>query len=252
MKTSNWIKLIGISCIVLGTSGIMNNVSSFFMPQWIMDTWPEIAHDRLKLMERLAYLGILVNVIYIIAGIFFLLKKPFSLILMYAALIISLLYASVPFLFYKPDNDLIFVMMRPIIDLYLLIAVYRIRMHYYKGPDEVVYPFGKINLSPLQLKLLTFLGLLCVSIPMLLIGLWIYVRSLAATHDDAGALFQSYQPECLQGPYANLYLSLIFSVLAIFFSSMGLKLSGKLWKFLNAIILILASLMFFLYLFQLM
>jgi len=217
-----------------------------------MDTWPEIAHDRLKLMERLAYLGILVNIIYIIAGIFFLLKKPFSLVLMYAALTISLLYGLIPLLFYKPYDDLIFVMMRPIIDLYLLIAVYRIRKYYYKGPDEIVYPFGKFNLSPFQLKLLTFLGLLCVAIPILLLGLWIYVRSLASTQADAGALFQSYQPECLQGPYATLYLSLAFSVLAIIFSSMGLKLSGKLWKFLNAIILMLASLMFLLYLFQLM
>jgi len=112
--------------------------------------------------------------------------------------------------------------------------------------------FGKINLSPLQLKLLTFLGLLCIAIPMLLLGLWIYVRSLADKQADAGALFQSYQPECLQGPYATLYLSLAFSLLAIIFSSMGLKLSGKLWKFSNAIILILASLMLLLNLFQLM
>ena len=108
------------------------------------------------------------------------------------------------------------------------------------------------SLSPLQLKLLTLLALLCVAIPMLSLGLWIYVRSLAATHADAGALFQSCQPECLQGPYATLYLSLAFSVIAIILSSMGLKLSGKLWKFLNAIILILASLTFLLYLFQVM
>ena len=65
MKTSTWIKLIGISCIILGANGIMNNISSFFMPQWIMDTWPEIAHDRLIFMERLAYLGIFVNLIYL-------------------------------------------------------------------------------------------------------------------------------------------------------------------------------------------
>ena len=123
MKTSNWIKLIGISCIVLGTSGIMNNISSFFMPQWIMDTWPEIAHDRLIFMERLAYLGIFVNLIYILAGIFFLWKKPFSLALMYAALTISLLYVLIPLFFYKPYDDIIFVMIRPIIDLYLLITV---------------------------------------------------------------------------------------------------------------------------------
>jgi len=110
----------------------------------------------------------------------------------------------------------------------------------------------QINLSPLQLKLLTFLGLLCVAIPMLSLGLWIYVRSLAPNHADAGALFDKYQPECLQGPYATLYLNLAFSLLAIILSSMALKLSEKFWTYLNTIILILASLMLLLSLFQLM
>ena len=136
--------------------------------------------------------------------------------------------------------------------MYLLITVYRIRKSFYKGPDEVVYPFGKIDLSPLQLKLLTLLGLIFIAIPTMLLGLWIYVRSLAATQTDAGALFQSYQPEYLQGPYATLYLSLAFSLIAIILSSICLKLSGKSWKFLNAIILILSSSMFLLSLFQLM
>jgi hypothetical protein len=87
---------------------------------------------------------------------------------------------------------------------------------------------------------------------MLLQGLWIYVRSLADNQADAVALFQSYQPEYLQGPYAFLYLSVVFSLLAIIFSSMSLKISEKLWKFLNTIILILGSLMLILSLFQLM
>jgi hypothetical protein len=252
MKTSNWIKLIGISCIVLGSTGVMNHISSLFIPQWVIDTWLEIDPDRLKLKERLVYIGIFVNIIYLIAGIYFLLKKPFSLVLMYAALIISLLYAVIPLLFLKSDDELIFVAIRPIIDLYLLILVWRINKHYYEEPDEEVYLFGKINLSPLQLKLLTFLGLLCLAIPLLLQGLWIYVRSLTATQAEGVALFQSYQPECLQGPYAVLYVSLALSLLAIIFSSMSLSLSEKLWKYLNAIILILASLMLLLSLFQLM
>ena len=116
----------------------------------------------------------------------------------------------------------------------------------------MAYLFRNINLSTIQLKVLTFLGLVCLAIPILLQGLWIYVRSVTATQADAVALFQSYEPECLQGPYASLYLSLALSFLAIIFSSMGLKLSGKLWKFLNGIILILASLMLLLNLFQLM
>jgi len=116
----------------------------------------------------------------------------------------------------------------------------------------MAYLFRNINLSQLQLKLLTFLGLISVAIPILLQGLWIYVRSVTASQADAVALFKSFLPECLQGQYAALYLSLGLSLMAIIFSSMGLRLSEKLWKYLNTIILILASLMLLLSLFQLM
>ncbi len=252
MKTSNWIKLIGISCIVFGSLGIINNISSLFTPQWIIDTWPAISPVRLKWIERLAYLGIFVNIIYLMAGIFFLRKKPFSLILMYGALTISLLYVVIPSLFFKPFDDLIFVVIGPIIDLCLLIGAYRIRKYYYEGPDEIVKLFGEIKLNPPLLKLLTFLGVLCISIPILLQGLWIYVFSLADNQSDAVTILQSYYPECLHGPYATIYISLAFCLLTIILSSISLKLSGKLWKTLNTIILIFGSLILLLNLFQLM
>ena len=114
------------------------------------------------------------------------------------------------------------------------------------------YLFGKIKLSTIQLKLLTFLGLISVAIPILLQGVWIYARSATASQTEAVTLFKSFQPECLQGQYAALYLSLALSLLAIVLSGVGLKLSERLWKYVNTIILILASLMLMLSLFQLM
>jgi len=252
MKTSKWIKLIGISCIVFGSLGVINNISSFFMPQWIMDTYPEVPPVRQKWMERLVYIGIVVNAIYLMAGIFFLLKKSYSLILIYGALLISVLYVVIPFLFFIPQGELIFVIIGPIIDLYLLIAVYRIRKYYCEGPDEIVKLFGEINLTPRLLKLLTFLGVLCISIPSLKQGLWIYVSSIADNQSDAVAMLRNYYPECLNAPYVTLYISLAFCLLTIIFSSISLKLSGKLWKTINAIVLIFGSLLFLLNLFQLM
>ena len=252
MKTSNWIKLIGILCIVFGSLGIMDNISSFFTPQWIKDTWPEISPERLKWMELLAYFGFFINTIYLMAGVFFLRKKPFSLILMYGALTISLLYVVIPSLFFNPFDDLIFVVIGPIIDLCLLIGVYRIRKYYYESPNEVVKPFGEITLTSPLLKLLTFLGVLCISIPILLQGLWIYVFNLADNQSDRVAILHSYFPEFLNGRYITTYLALAFCLLAIILSSISLKLSGILWKSLNIIILIIGCLLLLLNLFQLM
>ena len=61
MKTSNWIKLIGISLIIFGSLGIISKISSLFVPQWIKDTWPEITPERLKWLELIAYFGFFVN-----------------------------------------------------------------------------------------------------------------------------------------------------------------------------------------------
>lgn len=252
MKTSSWIKLIGILCIVFGASGLINNISPFFMPQWVKDTWPEISPDRQKWIELFAYIGIIANTIYLLAGVFFLRKKPFSLNLMYVALTISILYVVIPLLLVKPYDSLLFVLIGPIIDLALLIVVYRIRKYYYESPNEIVKPFGKITFTSPQLKLLTFLGVLFISIPILQQGLWIYASNLADNQSDKVAIFHSYLPEFLHGQYVTAYLALAFCLLAIILSSISLKLSGMLWKTLNIIILIISSLLLLLNLFQLM
>jgi len=136
--------------------------------------------------------------------------------------------------------------------LALLIGVYRIRKYYYEAPNEVVKLFGEITLAPPLLKLLTFLGVLFISIPILIQGLWIYVFNLADNQSDRVLTLHSYFPEFLQGRYVTTYLSLAFCLLAIILSGISLKLSGKLWKSFNIIILIISSLLLLLNLFQLM
>jgi len=237
MKTSSWIKLIGILCIVIGTIGLIVNISSFFMPQWVKDTWPEISPDRQKWMELLAYIGVFTNAIYLLAGIFFLLKKPFSLNLMYGALTISILSVVISLLLVKPYDLHLFVFMGLIIDLTILIGVYRIRKYYYESPNEIVKPLGEITFTTPQLKLLTFLGVLFISIPILIQGLWIYVFNLADNQSDRVAILHGYYPEFLHDRYDTTYLALVFCLLAIILSSISLKLSGALWKTTNAIIL---------------
>lgn len=252
MKTSNWIKLIGTLCIVFGALGLINNISFFFIPQWAQNTWTEISPDRLKWMKLLEYIGGLVNTIYLMAGVFFLRKKPFSLKLIYGALTISILYVIIPLLIVKPYDLHLFILIGPIIDLALLTGVYRIRKYYYGSPNETVKPFGEITLSSHLLKLLTFLGVLFISIPILMQGLWIYIFNLADNQSDRVAILHSYFPEFLHGRYVTTYLALSFCLLAIILSSISLKLSGILWKVVNVIILIISCLLLLLNLFQLM
>ncbi|MCK5782101.1 MAG: hypothetical protein KAH10_05895 [Flavobacteriales bacterium] len=252
MKTSRWIKLIGILCIVFGSLGIIYNISFFFTTQWINDTWPEVTPERLKWLELQAYFGFFVNTIYLIAGVFFLRKKPFSLNLMYGALTISILYVVIPLFFIEPNNSFLFVLIGPIIDLVLLIGVYRIRNYYYESPSEVVKLFGEITLAPAKLKLMTLLGVLFISIPILMQCLWIYAFNLADNQFDRVAILYSYLPEFLHGQYVASYLALTFCLLAIILSRISMKLPGVLWKSLNVITLIISSILLLLSLFQLM
>ena len=183
-------------------------------------------------------------------GIFFLRKKPFSLLLMYAALTISLLYVVIPLLFFKPFDDFIFVVIGPIIDLCLFIGVYRIRKYYYDSPNEIIKLFGEYTLSPRFLKLFTFLGLLCISIPISILGLWIYASNTGTDQADRVEIFNNHIPDYLHG--SSNYLNLIFCALAIILSSICLNSSGKSYELLNKIILSLGFLLLLLNLFQLM
>lgn len=247
MKTSTWIKSIGILCIVFGSLGIIENISSLFPPQWVLDKWP----DRIKLMEILSYIGIFVNTIYIMAGVFYLQKKSFSMNLMYSALTISILYVIIPLFIVKPYDDIIFVLISPLIDLGLLFGVYRISKFYYESQDEIVKPFGKITLSPHLLKLLTILSILFLSIPVLIQGIWIYAINSGTTHSDSVNIFDSYFPDFLQGSMD--YISLIFFLMAIIISIICLNSSmSKFYDTLHKIILSVSTLLLLLILFQMM
>ena len=215
-----------------------------------MDTWPEMSPDRLKWMERLAILGLIVNTVYLFAGIFFLKRKSFSLVLMYSALIISLLYVFIPMFFIEPLDDLIFVLIGPFIDLCLLFGVIRIKNHYHDNSDKVVKPLGEIKISPPVLKVITLLAVFCLSVPIMIQAVQIHVMSLADNREDMLAILQNNYPGFLHSFKGNFYISLTFCLIAIVLSSIGLKLSGKVWRYLNTFILVIACLLLFLNLFQ--
>ncbi len=108
------------------------------------------------------------------------------------------------------------------------------------------------SLNHTHLKILTLVGLICLLIPFSIYGLWIYVFKLGASQAERVAIFKDYLPDFLGGRWDATLLSITFCVLAIVFSRISFKLSGKLWKVLNVIILILGSLLLLLNLFSMM
>ena len=265
MKTSAWIKLIGILCIFFGASGIVNAVVSIVSPEMIglgKEKMQEVDPALFRLMLKLSYVPLITNGFYLMAGILFLLKKPFSLIIMYLALPISILGRIVPFFFFSqytsnPFQNFeinIFSLLGPVIDLILLILVFRLAGYYYNENDVIVRLLsGKMSkfFTVKLLKFMTFIGLFCLSVPILIFGLWIYAWNTSVSQPEAVAIFNSYLPDFLAARYATAYLSLVFCLLAIILSSISMKLPGKFWKF-NMIILIFSVLLLLLNLFQMM
>lgn len=268
MKTSSGIKLIGILCIVFGTIGVVNGISSLLIPKLLEVAKEEVAEVS-PVLQRwgviLAFISLLANTIYLMAGVFFMMKKSFSLNFMYIALTLSILckivpmmflqdYISIPY-FYNYDFN-IFNLIGPFINVVLLIGVYRLSGYYYKSPEEFIEFLGaktpRKALSPRLIKIFASVGLLSLSVPLSIFGLWIYVSGSEDTQLESVARFNTYFPDFLQGRYSTAYLSVGFCVLAIFLSISSLGLSGKLWKVLNMTTLIFSILLLMLNLFQMM
>lgn len=254
MRISRWIILIGVLSIVVGALGIITysglaylNLSGTLPNDF--DLIPGILN-----YQGFLYFSILVKGIYFIAGIFFLIKKPFSLKLMYAALVISFLYELIAML--MPSAELnISILLSPAFDLALLIGVYKISKYYFLSSEEIVDSqtiSTKHMPNPQRLKILTFFGLIILSIPITIQGLWINAFYSADTHQKRVEIYHSYLPEFLQDPHTTSYLSLVSCLIVIILSGVNLSYSDKLWKLSNLIILIVSSLLLFLNLFQLM
>ena len=108
------------------------------------------------------------------------------------------------------------------------------------------------GLTQNKLKVLTLMSFICLMVPFSIYGLWIYVFNLGTTQTERVSAFKGYFPDFLTDRWSSTLLGIAFCFLAIIFSSISLKLSGKLWKALNILIIIVSSLMLFLNLFSMM
>jgi hypothetical protein len=102
------------------------------------------------------------------------------------------------------------------------------------------------------LRFLTFAGLLFLSVPLTIYGLWISVFNISSDQETRVLAFNSFFPGFLQGRWDTTLLGIAFCIGAIIISIICLKSLRKLWKTINVLILIISSFMLFLNLFSMM
>lgn len=259
--TKNLIKHIGITCIVLGTFGLGNALSGLIlmtMQGAFLNDFPDTPAILIRWTGILSGIGVLVNILVITAGIFFLARRPWSLILIYAALALSILFKIIPMAFlsrysagpFMNYHFYIFNLIRPLLDTLLLLGALWVR-------KDFLLPAGvprdeKRKLSPRLLKSISIAGFACLLVPLSIFGLWHYVSAQDISRPEMVELYKSYFPGFLRGQWSTSYLSLAFSVLGIILSSVGLQPSNIHWKAFNIGVLVLCILFFGFYLFTLM
>lgn len=261
MRINTQINVIGILGIIFGTFGTIEGlIQAFAMPGMLtngLPGTPPIPADTLKWMARVGYVSLFSNALYLLAGIVFLLKKDYSVRLMYVALLFSLLKGIFSGLVFRLISMPISEGVRldfigPLIDVILLIAVFRLRKYYLNPPPEQLVRTKSVYLSPRYLKIWTLAGILCLLVPLSVILLWHHISGFEMPREAKVELFKSYFPGFLRGRWATSYMSGGFSILTIIFSGLGLGLDGIWWRILNLIVLILGSLFFLWFLFTLL
>ncbi|MBK8968924.1 MAG: hypothetical protein IPM36_20070 [Lewinellaceae bacterium] len=238
MKTSSWITLIGVVCIVFGVLGVLEAYLMLSMGG-ISGIGSTAGKSQTSIwIQYVNYFGNFVDVLYLLAGVFFLQKASFSLRLIYTVLILSIVSGIAPWMVVSWQNGSffkfnLFVLIGPIIDVLLLVGVYRIRNYYWTEPNHVVYVVGAAARTPQQLGIISLVGLVFFLIPLSIFSWWVHVAGLGKPHMEAVELYHSYLPEFLRTRYSTGYLSLACCLAGILSSSIGLKLSGVGWKILN-------------------
>ena len=102
------------------------------------------------------------------------------------------------------------------------------------------------------LKMASIVGLLCLFVPVIILGLWIHAFNLGSTQINRVEIFTRYFPESFNGRLTITFLSMAFCILTIILSGISLTQSEKLWKAMNFFTLVLGLLLLLMNLFQIM
>lgn len=133
--------------------------------------------------------------------------------------------------------------------LYLRLYIFRI-LQYFSSDDPKKLPMK--NASQTRLKIFTLVSFACMSIPVSIYVLWLYVIDLGSTQAERVTIFNSYFPEFLHERWDTTLVSIVFCISSIILSNISLSLSQKIWRILNYIILVISSLLLALNVFSMM
>jgi hypothetical protein len=124
MKIKSWVQLVGILLIFMGGTGLIGNLSLLFSEL-------PASHTR-EFTWHFIYapkLGLLINLLFLSAGVFFLSGKRFSVPLIYVVLVLDIFFRLIPVLFFSVYHAAFFIMIRPVINLIILVIVFHISAH---------------------------------------------------------------------------------------------------------------------------
>jgi|GEM_PF-4982706 len=247
MRITSWIKLVGILLIFMGGTGLIGNLSLLLSELSASHTREFTWH-----FIHAPKVGLLINLLLLIAGIFFLLKNRFSIPLIFLALVADIFFRIIPSLFLSVYHAMLFIMIRPGINLILLIIVYHIS-RYYNEPEKKVEFFSRTlsYLSDRTLKWIVITGTLFLFVPVFIQVLWFYTFSTVESYLAMEA-FYSYFPDFMHGSAILNYLSIVCCMIAIVAGLTGMKLSKDSWWKASAFTMTLGSILLFLNIFQLM
>ena len=108
------------------------------------------------------------------------------------------------------------------------------------------------NSNQTSLKIATLVSLICLLIPLIIYGLWIYAFNFGTTQVERVTIFKDYFPDFLNGRWDTTFISIAFCVVAILLSTLNLKKIKKYWRTLNIFIIVISSLLLLLNLFSMM
>ncbi|MDX5405387.1 MAG: hypothetical protein LPK28_07810 [Bacteroidota bacterium] len=216
MRARTTILWVGIIMLIFGGLGIIEDLSGIVIPLIDPSFSSEMPARFEEWLFKASITGLAVNVIWVIAGIYFLSRKRFALRLMYLALVTSLIYGVLTGLFF-PVSDVnlglghwISLFFGIFIDLLLLMALVKVTPIYH-DPEPVIDP--KRNLT----AYLTVVASVLLLLQMTLFGLWVIASERTESHREAVELFHTMIPEFLHGPsvVVGFFLGLIAGILSI-------------------------------------
>jgi hypothetical protein len=247
MKIKSWVQLVGILFIFMGGTGLIGNLSLLFSEL-------PASHTR-EFTWHFIYapkLGLLINLLFLSAGAIFLSGKRFSVPLIYVVLVLDIFFRIIPVLFFSVYHAAFFIMIRPVINLIILVIVFHVSAHL-NEPEKKVEFFSRqlAYLSPDKLKLVAITGFLFLLIPLYIQLLWIYISSTVESYLARDTFYSNF-PDFMNGSAVLNYLSIFCCLIAITAGLIGMKLSKDSWWKASAFTMALGSILMFLNIFQLM